>query len=97
VLGVAQVPGAVEGVEACGDQAGSVADVVQPGGGFQQISVAAEGWRKAACLCGDALDVCPAARQGVLEERPAGVSMLSRLGSQCGTFTGAAGRLKTSW
>jgi hypothetical protein len=34
VLGVAQVPDAVECVQACGDQAGCVADIVQPGGGF---------------------------------------------------------------
>ncbi len=33
VLGVAQVPGAVEGMRAGGDQAGGVADVVQPGSG----------------------------------------------------------------
>jgi len=42
VLGVAQVPGAVEGVQARHGQAGCVADVVQPRGGFQQIGVSAE-------------------------------------------------------
>jgi hypothetical protein len=55
-------------VHARGDQAGRVADVVQPGGGFQQIGVRAEHWRQAAGPGGDALDVCPAAGKGVLEE-----------------------------
>jgi hypothetical protein len=41
VLGVAQVPGAVELVQADGNQAGGVADVVQPRGGFEQIGVRA--------------------------------------------------------
>jgi hypothetical protein len=68
VLGVAQVPGSVKRVEARDDETGRVADVVQPGGGFQQVGVRAEGWRQAACPGGDALDVCPAAGEGVLEE-----------------------------
>ena len=42
VLGVAQVTGAVEWVEARRGEAGRVADVVQPRGGFQQIGVSAE-------------------------------------------------------
>jgi hypothetical protein len=42
---VAQVPGAVELVQAGGGEAGGVADVVQPRGGFQQISVRAENSR----------------------------------------------------
>jgi hypothetical protein len=47
VLGVAQVPGAVELVQAGGNQAGGVADVVQPRGGCEQIGVRAPsltGW-----------------------------------------------------
>jgi hypothetical protein len=67
MLGVAQVPGSVNGVEARDDETGRVADVVQPGGGFQQVCVRAEGWRQAACPRGDALDVCPAAGEGILE------------------------------
>jgi hypothetical protein len=49
VLGVAQVPGAVERVEACRGQAGRVADVVQPRDGFRQVSVRAENRCQAAC------------------------------------------------
>ena len=70
VLRVAQVPGAVELVQAGGGEAGGVADVVQPGGGFQQIGVRAENRCQAACSGGDALDVRPAAGQRFLEERP---------------------------
>ena len=70
VLGVAQVPGAVELMQAGGGEAGGVADVVQPGGGFQQIGVRAENGCQAACPGGDALDVRPAAGQGLLEECP---------------------------
>jgi hypothetical protein len=45
VVGVAKVPGAIELVQARGGEAGGVADVVQPRGGFQQISVRAENSR----------------------------------------------------
>ena len=58
VAGVAEVTGAVEGVQACRGEAGRVADVVQPGGGFEQIGVSAENRCQVACLGGDALDVC---------------------------------------
>ena len=70
VLGVAQVPGAVELVKAGGGEAGGVADVVQPGGGFQQVGVRAENGCQAACPGGDALDVGPAAGKGFVEECP---------------------------
>ena len=70
VLGVAQVPGAIELVQAGDGEAGGVADVVQPGGGFQQIGVRAENRCQAACPGGDALDVRPAAGQGFAEECP---------------------------
>ena len=68
VLGVAQVTGAVECVQARHGQAGRVADVVQPRGGFQEIGVRAENRCQAACPRGDALDVRPAAGEGLLEE-----------------------------
>ena len=68
MLDVAQVPGPVEGVQARRDQAGRVADVMQPSGGFQQVGVRTEGGRQAARLGGDALDVGPAAGEGVLQE-----------------------------
>ena len=70
VLGVAQVPGAVELVQARDGKVGCVADVVQPRGGFQQIGVRAENRRQAACPGGDALDVRPAAGERFLEECP---------------------------
>jgi len=70
VLSVPQVPGAVEGVQARGGKAGRVADVVQPRGGFQEVGVSAENGCQAACPCGDALDMCPAAGEGFVEECP---------------------------
>ena len=76
VLGVAQVPGAVELVQAGGGEAGGVADVVQPGGGFQQIGVRAENGCQAACMRGDALDVRPAAGQGFVEEYPGDLDVI---------------------
>jgi hypothetical protein len=68
VLDVAQVPGAIELVQARESKARGVADVVQPRGSFQQISVRAENRRQAACPGGDALGVRPAAG----EEAPTG-------------------------
>jgi hypothetical protein len=68
--GVAQVPGAVELVQAGDGEAGGVADVVQPGGGLQQIGVRAENRCQAACPVGDALDVRHAAGRGFVEECP---------------------------
>ena len=70
VLGVAQVPGAIELMQTGGGEAGGVADVVQPRGGFQQTGVRAGNRCQAACPGGDALDVCPAAGQGFVEECP---------------------------
>jgi hypothetical protein len=71
VLCVAQVAGAVELVQAGGGcQAGAVADVVQPRGGFEQIGVRAENRREAACPGGDALGVRPAAGNRLLQEYP---------------------------
>ena len=74
VLGVAQVPGAIELMQAGGGEAGGVADVVQPRGGLQQIGVRAENRCQAACPGGDALDVRPAAGQGLLQEFPGELS-----------------------
>ena len=68
VLGVAQVPGAVEGVQAGHGQAGRVADVMQPCGGFQEIGVSVENRCQAPCSRGDALDVRPAAGKRYMEE-----------------------------
>jgi hypothetical protein len=70
VLGVAQVPGAIELVQAGGGEAGCVADVVQPGGGFEQIGVRAENRCQAACPGGGALDLRPAAGKRLLQECP---------------------------
>jgi hypothetical protein len=61
VPGVAQVPGSVELVQAREGKAGGVADVVQPCGGFQQVSGRAENRCQAACPGGDAPGVRPAA------------------------------------
>jgi hypothetical protein len=76
---VAQVPGAVECVQVRGGEAGRAADVVQPGGGFEQIGVSAENRRQAAGPGGHALDVCPAAGEAFLEEH---LGELSGPGSQ---------------
>ena len=70
VPGVAQVPGAIELMQAGGGEARGVADVVQPRGGFEQIGVRAENRCQAACPGGDALDMRPAAGQGFLKECP---------------------------
>jgi len=70
MLGVAQVPGTVQGVQARHGQARRVADVVQPRGRFQESGVSAENRYQAACPRGDALDVRPAAGEGLLEECP---------------------------
>ena len=59
MVGVAQVPGAIELMQAREGKAGGVADVVQPRGGLQKIGVRAEDGCQAACPSGNALDVCP--------------------------------------
>ena len=69
VLGVAQVPGAIELVQAREREAGGVADVVQPRGGFQQIGVSAENRRQTAGPGSDALDVRPTLRERLPKER----------------------------
>jgi hypothetical protein len=51
-------------------QAGRLAGAVQPRGGFQQIGAGAENRCQASCPRGDALDVCPAAGKGRLQECP---------------------------
>ena len=84
VLGVAQVPGAVELVQAGGGEAGGVADVVQPGGGFQQIGVRAENGCQAAGPGGDALEVRPAAGKGLLQECPGELFAPMRPACSCG-------------
>ena len=103
VLGVAQVPGAVEGVQARHVKVGCVADVVQPRGSLQQIRVRAENIRQAMCPGGDTLNVCPAAGRDSCRSAPASccaqdasVVMRPRLGGCGGTFTDVAGRPKTS-
>jgi hypothetical protein len=103
VLGVAQVPGAVELMQARDDEIGCIAYVVQPRRGFEQIGVRAENGRQIAGPGGDALDVRPAAGQGSWSSarasccaRDASVFMRPRLGSCGGTFTDVAGRPKTS-
>ncbi len=68
VLGIAQVPGAIECVPARDGEIGRVADVVQPRGGFQEIAVPAENRCQAARPRGNALDVRPAAAEGFLQE-----------------------------
>ena len=70
MLGVAQVPGAVKLVQAREGKTGRVSDVVQPGGGFQQVGVSAENGCQAACSRGDAPRVRPAAGERLLQECP---------------------------
>jgi hypothetical protein len=103
VLDVAQVAGAVQAVQAGVGEFGEVADVVQPGGGLDQVGVGAEGRLEGAGPGGDALDVGPAAGQGVGEEgagkpsaQAAMVCMKSTLVRLAGTFTDPACRLRTS-
>jgi hypothetical protein len=68
VLDIPQVAGAVELVQAGVGQFVQVADVVQPSRGFQQIGVRAEGSCDTASSVGDALNVCPTAGEGGLQE-----------------------------
>ena len=68
VLDVAEIQGAVQAVQAGGGKFGEIADVVQPRGGLEEPGVRANGGREAAGPGGDALDVSPAAGQGVYEE-----------------------------
>ena len=69
VLGIAQVPGTVQGVQARYGQTGSVADVVQPRGGVHEIGVRTENGCQGACPRGHTLDMRPAAWEGLLQER----------------------------
>ena len=65
MLDVAKVAGAVQAVQAGVGEFGEVADVVQPGGGLEEFGVRAEGRLEGAGPGADALDVGPAAGQGV--------------------------------
>jgi len=68
LLDVAQVPGSVERVKASVGQLGGVADVMEPGCGFEQVGIFAEDRFKRAGLPSDALTVRPAARQWNLQQ-----------------------------
>jgi hypothetical protein len=68
VLDIPQVAGAVELVQTGMGQFGQIADVMQPCGSFQQVGVRAEGSCDAASPGSDALNVCPAAGEGSLQE-----------------------------
>src|SRR6185437_17055202 len=99
---VAEVAGAVQAVQAGGGEFGEVADIVQPGGGLDQVGVGAEGRLEGAGPGGDALDVGPAAGQGIGEEGAGeafgpGCGALHKptLVSLAGTFTDAVCRLET--
>jgi hypothetical protein len=100
---VAQIPGAIELVQAREGKAGGVANVVHPRGGFQQIDVSAENRCQAAraatpweCAQRRGKGSCRSARASG-SAREAAVFMRPRLGSHGGTFTGVACRLKTSY
>ena len=103
MLGVAQVPGAIELVQAGGGEAGGVADVVQPSGassrsasalrtGARPRARAATPWtcaqRRGRGSCRSAWARCPAHETSAF--------MRSRLDSRRRTFTDVACRLKTS-
>ena len=68
MLDVAEVAGAVQAVQASGGQVGVIADVVQPGSGFQESGVRAETEGEGAGAGGDSLDVGPAAGKVVGEQ-----------------------------
>ena len=68
MLDVAEVAGTVERVKACVYQLGRVADVMEPGGGFEQIGVAAKDRGERPSPRGDTLDVSPATRKRDFEE-----------------------------
>jgi hypothetical protein len=62
VLNVAEVAGTVEWVKAHVGKFRRVANVMQPGGGFEQFGVVTEDRSERASLCGDTFDVSPATR-----------------------------------
>jgi hypothetical protein len=103
VLSVAQVPGAVECVQARGGEAGRVADVVQPRSGFQQTGISAE--NRCRLRARAATPWTCAQRRGrdswrstwaSCSAHEASVFMRPRLDSRGGTLTDVASRLKTS-
>ena len=105
MLDIAQVPGAVELMEAGAGQLGQVADVVQPGRGFQQPGVRAErgrgrdAARSAATpwTCAQRRGSGTSSRSRASRSAMAGVMCMSaRLDIRRWTFTDAAGRLETS-
>ena len=61
---IAQVTGAVECMQARHGQAGRLADVVQPRGGLQEISVRAKNRRQDACPGGNTLEMRLVAGEG---------------------------------
>ena len=63
VLDIAQVPRAIKGMEPGVGQPGRVADVVQDGGGREQVGVLSEDRSQGPGRLGDPLYVRPAARQ----------------------------------
>jgi hypothetical protein len=75
-----------------------VADIVESRRGFQEIGISAENVCPAACPRGDAVDVRPAAGQGLLQECLGEMSERARprLDSRGGTFMDLARRLKPS-
>jgi hypothetical protein len=68
VLDIAQIPRAVEGMETGGGEPGCVADVVQDGGGLEQVGVLAKDGGEGPGRVGDPLYVRPTARQWFLEK-----------------------------
>jgi hypothetical protein len=96
VLDVTKVPGAVECVQARHGQVGRIANVVQPCGGFQEIGVSAENRCPAPSSHGDAMDVRPAAGEGLLEEFPGLDVRPMKPACSCGQGqTASAGRSRT--
>jgi hypothetical protein len=71
--GVAEVPGAVERVKAGVDEVGCVPDVVQQGGGGEQVGVGAQDGGETAGLGGNAQSVCPTSGQRCLQDRAGGL------------------------
>jgi hypothetical protein len=61
---VAEVTGAVERVETRAYQLGRVANVMEPGGGSEQIGVAAKDRGERPSPRGDTLDMSPTTRKG---------------------------------
>lgn len=86
-----EIAGTVERMKAGSGKRGRVADVMKPGGGLDQVSLVSEDGSKRPFPGGDALRMCPAAGQWLLQERTGDL-----FGTVCLSFHAAYARRPAS-